>query len=158
MSEVTAPLERSVTIAAPPSRVWELVHDPRRHSDWSPTLLSTRLKDADAPAVGVRFTNRNQDGELVWTTHAEIMAYDAERLLAFRVEENWAVWSFTVAEVDGGTLLTQRRETPDGISDLSVELVEGFMGGHETFTASVLAGMDATLDGIRAAAELSPRA
>lgn len=148
-------LEHAITIAAAPARVWELVHDPRRMSEWSPTVVSTRLKDAAVPALGVRFTNRNRDGELEWTTHAEIVAYDEERLLAFRVEENWAIWSFTLAPDPAGTRLTQRRETPEGISELSRELTDGFMGGQEVFTAGLRDGMAQTLERIRAAAELT---
>lgn len=155
MADALPLLEREIVIAAAPARVWELVRDPRRMSEWSPTVVSTRLKDAAEPALGVRFTNRNRVDDLEWTTHGEIVGFDEERVLAFRIEENWAIWSFALADDPAGTRLTQRRETPDGISELSRELTDGFMGGQETFTAALLDGMEQTLRQIRSTAEFS---
>lgn len=147
-------LEDRIDISAPPSRVWELVSDVRRMADWSPQVLSTRLRSGhDAVGLGAEFTNRNKEGELEWTTHGEITRFEEGRAIAFRIAENWVVWSFTLEPTDGGTRLTQRRETPDGISDLSLELTDGFMGGQTAFTESLRAGMRQTLAAIRSAAE-----
>ena len=63
------------------------------------------------------------------------------------------VWSFRLDPTDAGTRLTQRRDTPDGISDLSLELTDGFLGGQEVFTETLRAGMRQTLERIRDAAE-----
>jgi uncharacterized protein YndB with AHSA1/START domain len=146
-------LEDSIGIDAPPATVWALVSDVRRMAEWSPQVTSTRIKDGAEPGEGVAFTNRNQHGELEWTTHARILRFEPEQEIAFRVEENWAVWSFHLAPSDTGTVLTQRRATPDGISELSRELTEGFMGGMDAFTASLRDGMRQTLTGIKATAE-----
>ena len=147
-------LEDRIEIAAPPADVWALVRDVRRMPEWSPQVTSTRLRAGfDRCAVGTEFTNRNRDGELEWTTHGEIVRYDEAEAIAFRIAENWVVWSFHLEPVDGGTLLTQRRETPDGISELSRELTDGFLGGQEAFTANLRAGMRATLEAIKATAE-----
>lgn len=144
----------SVHIAASPERVWALVSDVRRMPDWSPQVDSTRLRDAlDRVGPGVRFTNRNSDGELVWTTHAEVVRFEPESEIAFRIEENWVTWSFTVTPEHSGVRLVQRREAPEGISDLSLELTEAFMGGVEAFTASMRSGMRLTLERIKAEAE-----
>lgn len=147
-------LEQSVEIAAPPAAVWGLVADVRRMPEWSPAVTSVRLRQGfDEVALGTQFTNRNVLGELEWTTHAEIVTWEPERRLAFRVEENWAIWSFTLEPSGEGTRLTQRRETPEGVSQLSHELTDGFMGGQDAFTESLLAGMAQTLEQVRAAAE-----
>lgn len=147
-------LEDRIDVAAPPSRVWELVCDVRRMPEWSPQVASTRLRAGfDHCALGAEFTNRNREAGLEWTTHGEITRYDAERVIAFRIAENWAVWSFLLEPADGGTVLTQRRETPDGISDLSIELTDGFLGGQAPFTERLRAGMRQTLERIKAAAE-----
>lgn len=147
-------LEQAIEIAAPASVVWDLVSDVRRMSEWSPQVTSTRLRAGfDSCGLGAQFTNRNKLGELEWTTHAEIVRFVVGREIAFRVEENWAVWSFTLSTTDEGTLLTQRRETPDGISDLSHELTDGFMGGQDEFTTTLLEGMRETLERIRDTAE-----
>ncbi|UUZ60198.1 SRPBCC family protein [Nocardioides sp. B-3] len=148
-------LEQSIEIAAPVASVWDPVSDVRRMSEWSPQVTSTRLRSSfDEVALGAQFTNRNIHGELEWTTRAEIVKFSPETELAFRVEDNWAIWSFQLTpRAGGGALLTQRRELPDGLSDLSKELTDGFMGGQAAFTESQLAGMRETLEAIKAAAE-----
>lgn len=149
-------LDEQLEIEAPAPVVWALVADVTRMADWSPQVTSTRLAEPDAaPRVGTRFTNRNTHGEdMTWTTHAEITRYDEGRALAFRIDENHTTWSFEVEPVgEGRTLLRQRRAAPEGISDLSRELTDAFLGGQEAFTASQRAGMRATLERIRAEAE-----
>ena len=147
-------LRESVHIAASPERVWALVSDVRRMPDWSPQVDSTRLREGfDSVGLGAQFTNRNSDGELVWTTHAEVVRFEPGREIAFRIQENWVIWSLAITPEQGGVELVQRRETPDGISDLSLELTNGFMGGVEAFTTSMSAGMRQTLERIRAEAE-----
>ena len=150
----TPDLMDSVRIAASPERVWTLVSDVRRMPEWSPQVDSTRLRSGfDNVGLGTQFTNRNSDGDLVWTTHAEVVRFDPGREIAFRIEENWVIWSFTIAPGSAGVELVQRREAPDGISDLSVELANGFMGGVEAFTSSMRDGMRLTLERIKAEAE-----
>ena len=147
-------LEDSIEIDAPPDRVWALVGDVCRMAQWSPQVTSTRLRTGyDEVALGAEFTNRNRQGELEWITHGRVVELEPGRRIAFRIEENWVVWSFTLEPAGGGTRLVQRREAPDGISELSLELTDGFLGGQEAFTATLRAGMRQTLEAIRAAAE-----
>ena len=150
----TPDLLDSVHTAASPERVWSLVSDVRRMSEWSPQVESTRLRSGfESVRLGTQFTNRNRDGELVWTTHAEVVRFEPGWEIAFRIEENWVIWSFAIVPEQAGVELVQRREAPDGISDLSLELTNGFMGGVETFTASMRTGMRSTLERIKAEAE-----
>jgi uncharacterized protein YndB with AHSA1/START domain len=109
----------------------------------------------DEVRLGVRFTNHNVEGaDLRWTTHGEVVRFDPEREVAFRIDENWAIWSFVLEPLDdGGTRITQRRETPDGLSDLARELIDGFMGGTGPFTEGLRGGMQETLARVKAAAE-----
>ncbi len=153
-NEVRPLLEQTIEIAEPVAAVWNLVSDVRRMSDWSPQVTSTRLRAGfETCELGTQFTNRNKLGEMEWTTHAEVVRFEHECEIAFRVEENWAVWSFALSPAPAGTLLTERRETPDGISDLSHELTDGFMGGQDAFTETLLDGMRETLEQIKAAVE-----
>ena len=146
-------------IAASPETVWALVGDPTRMAEWSPQVDSTRLADgATDCAVGTRFTNRNVQGELAWITHGEVVRHEPGRALAFRIEENWAVWSFELEPTaDGGTLLRQRRDTPDGVSELSRQLTDAYLGGMDALTGNLRAGMRETLTRIRVAAEGTAR-
>ncbi len=150
---MSQPLEDSIRIDAPPARIWAMVSDVRRMAEWSPQVVSTRVADGAEPGDGVAFTNRNEYGEMAWITHARIVRFAPEREIAFRIEENWTVWSFALSADGAGTLLTQRRDTPDGISDLSLELTEGFLGGVEPFTQTLREGMRQTLEAIKRTAE-----
>jgi hypothetical protein len=121
---------------------------------WSPQVTSTRLRAGfDEVALGAEFTNRNAIGELEWTTHAEVTEFVPGERIAFKVAENWVTWSFDLAATETGTRLTQRRIAPDGISDLSRDLTDGFMGGQESFTETMQDGMRETLERIKVAVE-----
>ena len=157
-------VEVGIEVDAPAAVVWDLVRDPRRMAEWSPQVRSSSLVDAadvDMPdadrdiGVGTRFVNVNEEGaDLEWTTHGEVVRFDPLREVAFRIEENWAVWSLTLEPLDGGgTLLVERRETPDGLSELALDLTDAFMGGQRVFTRTLRAGMQETLRRIREAAE-----
>lgn len=153
-AEVQPVLERTLLVHSPIDRVWLLVHDPCRLAEWSPTVHHTRFESATGAEPGARFVNLNRDGELEWTTHGAITRLEAPNVVAFRIEENWAVWSFELeARGEDTTQLTQRRETPEGISQLSRELTDAFMGGQRAFTDSLIRGMDETLRRIKSAAE-----
>lgn len=148
-------LEDSIDIAASAEVVWSLVSDVCRMPQWSPQVSSTRLRSGfETVEIGTEFTNRNEEGELTWTTHGEIVRWEPGKEIAFKIQENWVVWSFLVqAKAEGRTELTQRRDAPEGISDLSRELTEGFMGGKEAFTDIMRAGMRTTLEAIKVEAE-----
>lgn len=146
-------LEAEIEVAADPDAVWLLVSDPVRMAEWSPQVKSVRLKGEGPIGVGTRFTNRNADGELEWSTHGEIVRYEPEREIAFRIEENWATWSVALEPTNAGTRLVQRRETPDGVSPLSKQFSDTIYGGVEAYGELMLAGMQETLAAIKAAAE-----
>jgi len=147
-------IEEQIEIGVPPEKVWELIGDVRRMSEWSPQVTSTRLRDGfDQIEVGAEFTNRNAEGELAWTTHGRIVRHEPNRCLAFRVEENWLVWVFEIEATPTGSLLTERREAPEGLSPLSAEWTDAYLGGQARFTEIMRAGVHETLGRIKAAAE-----
>jgi uncharacterized protein YndB with AHSA1/START domain len=146
-------LEESIEIAAPPARVWELVRDPRQMSRWSPQTWKSFLRGGGQPGVGSRFVNVNRKGLLVWPTTSKVVRFEPEREIAWRVRENYTIWSLTLEPAGTGTRLVQRREAPEGISDVSVRLVNAAMGGQDRFTDDLRAGMRDTLLQIKAEAE-----
>ncbi|WP_193604980.1 SRPBCC family protein [Nocardioides dongkuii] len=154
-SDATAPvtdLEASIEVAAPPAAVWSLVSDPARAREWSPQVLRTVVRRP--VGVGTRFLNLNHRGPLVWPTTAKVVAYEPHVRFAFRVSENRTIWSFTLEPTaDGGTRLTNRREAPDGISGVSLALTRVALGGVDTFTEELRAGMQETLRRIKAELE-----
>jgi uncharacterized protein YndB with AHSA1/START domain len=147
-----APLEASVEIAASPTEVWTLVSDLRNMARWSPQVVKSFVKGP--VAQGTTMFNINRKGFLVWPTQAKVVRFEPEREIAFRVKENYTVWSYTLEPTaTGGTRLVSRREAPQGISDLSVNLTKRAFGGVDSFTAELERGMRATLGKIKADAE-----
>lgn len=149
-------LEESVEIDAPPARVWELVRDPRNMRRWSPQTWRSFLRGGAAGGTlgeGARFLNINHKGLLVWPTQSRIVRYVPEREVAWRVKDNYTVWSLQLEPAGDRTRLVQRRETPQGISDISAKLTDRMMGGQERFTAALRSGMQQTLQRIKAEAE-----
>ena len=148
-----APIEVSTEIAAPPAAVWELVSDLRNMSRWSPQCRKTIVRGG-VMQEGAKLININRQGLLVWPTQAMVTEFVPEQKVAFKIRENWTVWSFTlIPTTDGGTRLVQRREAPKGISDISVKLTNAVLGGVDDFTAGLEQGMTETLARIKAEAE-----
>jgi len=149
-----AQLEATIEIDAPPAQVWALVSDPARMSAFSPQVVKTLVRGRGPVVEGTTFFNLNHRGPVFWPTQAEVVRCEPHREFAFRVKENYTIWSFTLEPTaSGGTLLTQRRETPRGISSISLTLTKVVLGGVPKFTDELEAGMHATLAKIKAAAE-----
>jgi len=148
-----APIEASIEIAAPPAAVWELVSDLRNMTRWSPQCRKTIVRGG-AMQEGAKLININRRGLLFWPTQAMVTEFVPEQKIAFKIRENWTIWSFTLIPTsDGGTRVVQRREAPKGISDVSVRLTKAVLGGMEDFTTGLEQGMTQTLSRIKADAE-----
>jgi uncharacterized protein YndB with AHSA1/START domain len=148
-SELTA----TVTISAPPARVWSLVSDLTRMNEWSPQVVRTLVRPAPT-RLGSRMFNLNRQGPKRWPTTGKVVRFSAEAEIAFRITENKTIWSFRLEPTaDGGTRVTHRRETPHGISMLSKVLTKVALGGQEPFVAELRQGMQQTLERVKAAAE-----
>ena len=146
-----AQLEETIEIAATPAQVWALVTDLPRMASWSPQVVKTFVRKP--VQLGTRFRNVNRRGLLVWPTSAKVVRFEPHREFAFRVKDNYTVWSFTLEPTATGTRVVQRREVPDGISDISVRLTRLAFGGQESFGGELAAGMRQTLQRIKADAE-----
>ncbi len=148
-----APIEATIDIAAPPAAVWELVSDLRNMSRWSPQVAKTFVRGGGT-GHGTKMVNLNRRGLLVWPTQSMVTDFEPQRRIAFRVKDNWTVWSFTLSPNQaGGTTVVQRREAPKGISDISVKLTNAVLGGVDDFAVELERGMNQTLARIKADAE-----
>jgi uncharacterized protein YndB with AHSA1/START domain len=148
-SELTA----TITVAAPPAQVWALVTDVARMAEWSPQVVRSIVLGGRV-RLGARFVNLNRQGLKRWPTSAKVVRFSPHTDFAFRITENHTVWSFQLEPTaDGGTLVTHRRETPDGISLVSRVLTKVALGGQEPFVVELLQGMTQTLERIKAELE-----
>lgn len=149
----SAELAAEIEIDAPPATVWALVTDVARMAEWSPQVVRSFVLGGPV-RQGTTFVNLNRRGPLFWPTRAKVVRFTPHRDFAFRIAENWTVWSFELEPTpSGGTRVTQRRETPRGISGLSTGLTRIAFGGQETFTGELADGMRQTLARVKAEAE-----
>ena len=149
-----AQLEESIEIAAPPARVWALVTDVSKMASWSPQVVRTVIRGGGGVGKGTKFFNINRRGLLFWPTQAMVVRFEPHTDFAFRIKENFTVWSFALEPTaGGGTRVTQRRETPKGISGVSLNLTKYVLGGVGKFTDELRAGQRLTLERIKAEAE-----
>lgn len=148
-------LEETIEVEAPPAAVWALVSDVARMSSWSPQVVKTVVRGRPVQE-GTRFFNLNRRGPLFWPTQARVVTFEPHREFAFRIKENWTVWSFSLEPAGSGTRVTQRRRAPEGVSGVSRGLTRIALGGQQVFTDELLAGMRQTLERVKAEAERRP--
>jgi len=150
-------IEQSIDVAAPTAAVWALVSDLKRLSQWSPQVLKSFVKGGGPIREGTLLTNINHRGLLVWPTHSKVVRFEEEREIAWKIKENGTTWSFTLTPTTYGdvvgTHLVQRRDAPDGLSEISLSLTDKFMGGQSTFQAELQDGMRQTLAHVKQLAE-----
>jgi hypothetical protein len=98
--------------------------------------------------------NINRRGPLVWPTQSKVVRFEPQQEIAFRVKDNFTIWSLTLtSDGAGGTTLTQRREAPVGISPISRRLTDKMLGGVASFQTELGVGMRETLAKIKVDAE-----
>lgn len=149
-----AQLEATIEIDAPPAQVWALISDPRRMAEFSPQVVKSFVRGGGPITKGTAFLNINRRGALLWPTRATVVRCEPHADFAFRIKDNYTIWSFALEPTAaGGTRLTQRRETPKGISKVSLSLTKVALGGVPEFTGELAEGMTETLAKIKTAAE-----
>ena len=157
MNSTPDELIAAVEIEASPSTVWSLVTDVARMASWSPQVVKTVVLGSPL-RQGTWFLNVNHKGKLHWPTTARVTRFVPHTDFAFRTTENFTVWSFHLEPIPGPagalhTRLTQKRETPNGISPASKILTRLALGGEKRFTAELQLGMEETLATIKTEAE-----
>lgn len=145
-------LEATIDMAATPEEIWPLVSDLPRMASWSPQVVKSVQRGPGG--LGATTVNINRSGWKVWPTRSKVIRFEAPREFAFRVKDNFTVWSYTLQPLeDGGTRVIQKREAPDGLAPISARLQGAVLGGVDKFDAEVLAGMKQTLERIKAEVE-----
>ena len=153
--EIQTLLEETIDVAATPAQVWSLVSDLGRMGSWSPQVVKTFVRGG-VVQQGTKLFNINRRGLLVWPTQAMVVRFEPHHEVAFRIKDNFTVWSFTLEPTDaGGTRIIQRREAPRGISDISLKATKLAFGGQDSFGSELRDGMRVTLARIKAEAEAS---
>ncbi|MEU0501449.1 SRPBCC family protein [Nocardia sp. NPDC004278] len=146
-------IEAAIDIAAPPERVWAVVSDLKRMPEFSPQCV--RMVALGTPKAGTWTINLNTDGKKYWPTTARIVRYEPNQAFAFRINENYSIWSYTLEPTATGTRLIERRDVPNGTSWFSRRAIDAALGGEAPFEELLERGMRETLDKIKTVVEAS---
>ena len=154
MAEPQGTVSRTVEVAAPPARVWELVSDLPAMGRFSPENAGGRWRGgATGPAVGARFTGANRNGARRWSTQVRVVECEPARSFAFDVSSvGLAVsrWSYLIEEAAGGCRVTETWTDRRGaLVRVAGRLLTG-VPDREGFTAT---SIERTLSSLKAAAE-----
>ena len=108
-------LSDSITIAASPAEVFDLVSDTTRTGEWSAQCYQAEWNDAAAtdPAargVGATFTGHNRKPGREWSTVSEVVTWEPGREFSWKVTSSGTVWGYRLEPVnrrDDATVLTE---------------------------------------------------
>jgi hypothetical protein len=103
----------TVSMAAPPDRIWDLIADVRNTGKFSPEVMEAEwLGGATGPALGARFrghVKRNEIGPVYWTT-CEVTACEPGREFGFAVlvgDKAVNNWHYAMRPTATGTDVTE---------------------------------------------------
>ncbi len=134
----------TIDVEATPADVWALVSDLKRMGEWSPQCHRMIVRGGDVK-LGTKTLNMNHEGALWWPTRSQVIEFEPEKRISFKILENWTIWSYELEAIDGGTRIVHTRHAPRGTSGLSKFLVKRFMQGPERFESHLERGMNKTL-------------
>jgi uncharacterized protein YndB with AHSA1/START domain len=153
MSGADRELRAEATIAAPADRVWELLTDLPRMSDWSPELLRMFPLRPGGLRVGQWYLGVNRRKAVVWPTRSVVAVLEPGRSLAWDTRSSGARWVWELAPDGDGTRVVHRRPVPRRLTLLSRAFAPLALGGSDEHADELEAGMAQTVARLKAAAE-----
>jgi len=154
MSSDVAEVKVTQSIGAPAERVWAMVSDVERMSEWSPENEGAKwLSGATGPEKGAKFEGTNRNGKKKWKTIGRIIESEPGRLFAFRVTAagfKVAEWRYELEATETGCDLTETWIDQRG--HIATTIGKPVSGVADRASHN-RAGMEETLRRIKAAAE-----
>ncbi|MGQ0833025.1 MAG: SRPBCC family protein [Microthrixaceae bacterium] len=151
-----SPDSASMQIGAPPERIYEIVTDIAHMGRLSPECTGGRwLGGATGPAVGARFKGTNRRGWMRWSTVNKVVAADPGREFAFETQQSGMRWRYVLTPEGDGTLVTESREAWRARPLVARIAAKYLLGGLEEHDDELRAGLHATLERLKTAAEAS---
>ena len=146
--------EATLHIEAPADRIYEIVTDIAQMGRLSPECTGGRwLDEATGPAVGARFKGSNKRGWARWSTTNEVVAADPGKVFSFETQQSAARWTYTLEPEGTGTLVTESRELFKKRPTVAVVFTKLLLGGEDGHDEELRAGMQQTLERLKAIAE-----
>ncbi|GAA2152308.1 SRPBCC family protein [Nocardioides koreensis] len=147
-------LRAEARVAAPPSRVWQLLTDLSRMPAWSPELLAMVPLKPGGLRVGQWYLGLNRRKAVVWPTRSVVAVLEDGRAVAWDTRSSGARWVWEIEpDGSGGTRVVHRRPVPRRLTLLSRVVAPLALGGSESHADELEAGMRQTVARLKAAAE-----
>ncbi|MGY1915301.1 SRPBCC family protein [Blastococcus sp. SYSU DS0973] len=144
----------SITVAASPEDLYDLVSDVTRTGEWSPVCAACWWDEGASGTVGDWFTGRNVTPDRTWETRSQVVAADRGREFAWLVGKGYVRWGFTLGPADGGTRLTESWEfLPAGLAYFAQRFGDKAQEQIDLRTRQAREGIPATLAAIKRIAE-----
>jgi hypothetical protein len=144
----------SVVVATSPEELYDLVSDVTRTGEWSPVCRACWWDEGASAVAGAWFTGRNEVPGRTWETRSQVVVADRGREFAWLVSGRLVRWAFTLAPVEGGTLLTESWEfLPAGLERFAELYGDRAQEQIADRTRAAHEGIPATLATIKAIAE-----
>ena len=145
--------QATIDIAAPPEAVYDLVADVTKMGQWSPeTYKCEWLDGCTGPRVDARFKGWNRDAlgpiPIKWSTVNTIRTAARGEEFSFQTRDSGATWTYRFDATTDGTKVTEERV--DGQKPLIAKIFNAIVPRRDE---KLVAGMHATLERIKAAAE-----
>ncbi len=146
--------QASLRIAAPPARVYAIVTDIANMGRLSPECVGGAwLGGATGPAVGAKFKGRNKRGIARWSTTNEVVEAEPDRAFAFQTQQSGIRWRYELQADGDGTVVTESRAEFKPRPMVAKLFSRFALGGIAEHDDEMRAGMQATLERLKAAAE-----
>ena len=148
-------IRRTVSIAAPPEQVWDVLSDLPSMGERSPENTGGRWTGgATGPTVGARFKGANRQGKRQWKTDVEVVRSVRGKEFAFRVSSvglSVAEWAYDLEpDGQGGCTLTETWTDRRGRLVKRVGTMLTGIADRDAFTAT---SIEQTLAAIKQQAE-----
>ncbi len=133
-------LRAEATVHAAPARVWDLLTDFSRMSQWSPEPVTMLPMKPGGLRVGQWYLGVNRRKAVVWPTRSVVAVLEPGRVIAWDTRSSGARWIWELAPAGESTHVVHRRPVPSGLT-LGSKVVAGvLLGGGEGHADELRAG------------------
>lgn len=151
-------ISETVVVRASAQQVYDLVSDVTRMGELSPVCVACWWDEGSGPAVGSRFTGRNQTPARTWETRCQVVAASPAQEFAFVVGDGFVRWGYTITPADQGVAVTESWEfLPAGIAMFHERFGDDGQAQIDVRTTAAREGIPVTLAALTRAAEAAAR-
>jgi uncharacterized protein YndB with AHSA1/START domain len=100
-------ISRSIDIAAPPSVVFDIIVDPRRHNDFDGSgTVGPTIAGPERLSLGAKFTVSMVQFDVPYEVTNTVLEYDEDRRIAW-AHPGQHRWRYELDPIEGGTRVTE---------------------------------------------------